>query len=71
VVGVATNVTFPTAFAYAPTIDITGNNTNAASGTAIIAVTTTNFTAISYVAQTNMWGALGISATPGTSTVTY
>jgi hypothetical protein len=71
VVGVATNVTFPTAFAYAPTIYITGNNTNAASGTAITAVTTTNFTAISYVAQTNMWGALGISATPGTSTVTY
>ena len=60
--------TFTVPYAYAPIINVEGSTTN---GVAITGITTTGFIMSSAVTQAVGWGALGISATPGASAVTY
>ena len=67
--GVATNVAFPNAYVYAPTVVIGASNTN--GYTAVYGVTITNFTLISNVLQTNSWISFGQDSNPGTQTVTH
>ena len=68
-----TNVTFPTAYAYAPTVILTGNVLGSATNAypVVTAVTTTNFTLSAGIAQTIYWQSFGEAATAGTQTVTH
>ena len=65
--GLATNITFPAPYAFAPTVVVTGGSTNSTAGVAVIAVTTTNFTIVCNAANTNQWISFGISALPSES----
>lgn len=71
VAATATNVTFPTPYAFPPIVNVEGASTNANGIVAVTAITTTNFTMISNVAQTNQWGSIGTAYQPGKQIVTY
>lgn len=60
----ATNV-FSTPFAYLPIVQLQGQSTNSTGVVGLISVTTSNFVLQSTSTQTAYWGALGISASPG------
>lgn len=57
-----TSVAFPFAYASAPVVLITGNNTNGV--VAVSAITATNFTINSLTAQTNSWESIGTVYNP-------
>lgn len=61
---VATNISFPAPYAYVPQVVLTGGNTNINGNAVVTAVTTTNFTLLCNVANTNQWMSFGISALP-------
>ena len=71
VAGTVTNVAFPFPYVFPPTISVEGANTNANAIVAITAITTTNFSILCNVANTNNWQATGPAFTPGANSVTY
>lgn len=66
--GTSITNTFATPYASIPSISVDSSTTNSVG---LTTVTTTNFIIATPVSQTVYWEAIGISATPGASTVTY
>jgi hypothetical protein len=64
---VATNITFPFAYAVPPVVVISGGVTNLPS--AVVAVTTTNFTLNSNATSTNQWISVGTVYNPPSENV--
>lgn len=64
--GTNVTVTFPFAYAAAPSVVLTGQSTNAANTVGIPSISTTNFTVLSNGNSTNSWISVGVVYNPQT-----